>query len=403
MNHLTEANKAKLLKYLGDKGLPAIGERSLKTWASEQRPALLGHQAEEIADALVTDKKMTREPRRDGWVWRLVPPSPGAPAALPVSVEKKLPIPAPAPERINLPSPDEVLSDVRQKMREGKHLPEGKVLPRPRVAPKGLPIPLPEAGKVPGVFGRFPPAAAPPAEVHPEGGEPPEAAVAAELRQRVEQLERELERQRAIAKQAVEGEQEARRQLGLLDRRCCSAEAELSLSKAESDRLTVELDILSKRHDSLLKAQTGYADLAADRDRLARELAKAPPAPPASLAPPAEPPPVEAVASWLAGCTEEQLLKLLATRRKFLSQVVETLDAHQPKRNLDPVTGEVIGSQADLVLKFLLTNKDRSWQCRDISEATLVPRSGLSQATKKLLASGKVTRPTYGFYKIGKL
>lgn len=76
-NHLTESNKKKLLGLLASR--PAAGEDSLKKWGREQRPQLLSHQAEEIADALVEDGLATVEVRTSGRVWRAVTRKPEPP------------------------------------------------------------------------------------------------------------------------------------------------------------------------------------------------------------------------------------------------------------------------------------------------------------------------------------
>ena len=69
MKHLTDANKDKLLAFLRSRA--AAGEASLKSWGRDQRPQIPGVLVEEIADALVTDGKATRETRTHGGrVWR---------------------------------------------------------------------------------------------------------------------------------------------------------------------------------------------------------------------------------------------------------------------------------------------------------------------------------------------
>ena len=78
MKHLTDANKDKLLAFLRSRA--AAGEASLKSWGRDQRPQIPGVLVEEIADALVTDGKATRETRTHGGrVWRAAVEAPPAP------------------------------------------------------------------------------------------------------------------------------------------------------------------------------------------------------------------------------------------------------------------------------------------------------------------------------------
>lgn len=76
MKHVTEANKARFLAFLGSRA--AAGEGSLKTWGSQQRPPLTGTMVEDIADALVDDGLATRESRAHGYVWKKTPTPPAA-------------------------------------------------------------------------------------------------------------------------------------------------------------------------------------------------------------------------------------------------------------------------------------------------------------------------------------
>lgn len=77
--------KDKLLATL--RSLPAMGEKSLKSWGLEQRPQLTGRQAEELADALVADGLATCAPRPNGeFAWRAVIVSEATPSE-PIRVE----------------------------------------------------------------------------------------------------------------------------------------------------------------------------------------------------------------------------------------------------------------------------------------------------------------------------
>lgn len=82
MKHLSDANKNKLLALLRSRA--AAGEASLKSWGRDQRPQIPGILAEEIADALVSEGKATREVRSHGGrVWRAVLEAPPAPTPEP--------------------------------------------------------------------------------------------------------------------------------------------------------------------------------------------------------------------------------------------------------------------------------------------------------------------------------
>lgn len=113
MKHLTEGNKAKLLALLGS--VAAVGEKSLKTWAHQNK--LLAHQAEDLANALVKDGLAVKEERASGWVWRKVreEPAPSPPDLLD----------EPAPAGPILPPPPEPSAEV---WRENAHHWEKKAL-----------------------------------------------------------------------------------------------------------------------------------------------------------------------------------------------------------------------------------------------------------------------------------
>lgn len=78
--HLSDGNKAKLLAFLQSRA--AAGEQSLKTWGKQHK--LLSHQAEQMADALVSEGLALREERASGFVWRAVARAeePAAPASV---------------------------------------------------------------------------------------------------------------------------------------------------------------------------------------------------------------------------------------------------------------------------------------------------------------------------------
>jgi hypothetical protein len=97
-NHITDANKKKLLGFLGSRA--AAGEGSLKTWGQQQSPRLPGTMVEEIADALVEAGLATKESRASGWVWRAVARRPEPPPIEVTTREtpgKMAPVEAPTP------------------------------------------------------------------------------------------------------------------------------------------------------------------------------------------------------------------------------------------------------------------------------------------------------------------
>lgn len=114
MKHLTEGNKAKLLALLGS--VAAVGEKSLKTWAHQNK--LLAHQAEDLANALVADGLAVKEERASGWVWRKVREEDPAPSPPDLLDE-------PAPAGPILPPPPEPSVEV---WRENAHRWEKKAL-----------------------------------------------------------------------------------------------------------------------------------------------------------------------------------------------------------------------------------------------------------------------------------
>lgn len=80
-------HKQSLIAFLSSRA--AAGEGSLKTWGRGQKPPVLAHQAERLADELVAEGLATVEERDSGRVWRLVrqeaAPSP-APVEEPVLI-----------------------------------------------------------------------------------------------------------------------------------------------------------------------------------------------------------------------------------------------------------------------------------------------------------------------------
>lgn len=105
MKHVTEANKARFLAFLGSRA--AAGEGSLKTWGSQQRPPLTGTMVEDIADALVEDGTAIKETRPSGYVWKkkLAAPAPEQRPAIVVEVEPPLPPARPEPPPPPPPAP----------------------------------------------------------------------------------------------------------------------------------------------------------------------------------------------------------------------------------------------------------------------------------------------------------
>jgi hypothetical protein len=81
-------HKQSLLAFLSSRA--AAGEGSLKTWGRGQRPPVLAHQAERLADELVAEGLATVEERDSGRVWRLVRQEEAAPAPAPVEEEPVL-------------------------------------------------------------------------------------------------------------------------------------------------------------------------------------------------------------------------------------------------------------------------------------------------------------------------
>lgn len=135
MNYITDANKKKLLGLLASR--PAAGEDSLKKWGREQRPQLLSHQAEEIADALVEDGLATTEERGQGQrIWRAVTRRPEPP---PIEVTTRETPGETARTEAPTPTENDVeLSELVELSEEAEAL--SRPAPPKGVAPGSLPV-----------------------------------------------------------------------------------------------------------------------------------------------------------------------------------------------------------------------------------------------------------------------
>lgn len=231
--HITDANKAKLLAFL--RGRAAAGEQSLKTWGKQHK--LLSHQAEQLADALVSEGLATREERASGYVWRAV-----ARAEEPA-------LPAPALEDETPPSAP------RSRSKNEKSAPELETEPAP-LAPSPA-----------GLLDQEPPAPAPHLAIPPPAPEPCQRC--AELAREVTALAcaRDALRTDLARERADEG-----RGLG-------EVRLELAHARQERDTLRAELgagleDALQRTADLArqLATRTEERDAALrERDDLARE------------------------------------------------------------------------------------------------------------------------------------